>query len=94
MRREDDEGGREDPVPEPERSGPSTRWIIVIVAAVLLVIFALQIAARVDVDFFVFDTEARVVTVIVVAAILGFLIGYFVGRPSTVERKAMRMGMD
>jgi uncharacterized integral membrane protein len=94
MRREGDMGMGEGMEPRPERTGLSPKWIAVIVAAVLLVIFALQNSERVDVDFFVFDTEARVVTVIVVAAILGFVIGYFVGRPSKVERRAMKKGME
>jgi uncharacterized integral membrane protein len=53
-------------------------------------IFAIQNSERVDVDFLLFDTKARVVTVIVVAAALGFVIGFFVGRPSRSERKAMK----
>ncbi|HLA94054.1 MAG TPA: lipopolysaccharide assembly protein LapA domain-containing protein [Actinomycetota bacterium] len=91
MRREGDPGegdgmGR----PPVQRSGPSGKWIAIIVAAVLLLIFAIQNSERVDVDFFVIDTRARVVTVIVVAAALGFVIGFFVGRPSRSERKAMK----
>jgi len=97
MRREGDQGmgdGMGGQPPPVERSGLSGKWIAVIVASVLLVIFALQNSERVDVDFFVFDTKARVVTVIVVAAVLGFVIGFFVGRPSKVERKAIKRGLD
>lgn len=95
MRREGDQGmGDGTGGPPVERSGLSGKWIAVIVAGALLLIFALQNSERVDVDFFVFDTEARVVTVILVAAILGFVIGFFVGRPSKLERKAMKKGMD
>jgi uncharacterized integral membrane protein len=91
MRREGDQGmgdGMEGP--PVEKSGLSGKWIAVIVAGVLLLIFAFQNAERVDVDFLFFDTEARVVSVIVVAAVLGFVIGFFVGRPSRAQRKAMR----
>lgn len=94
MRREGDMGMDEGPGPQPERTGPSPKWVAIAVAAVLLVIFALQNSERVDVDFFVFDTKARVVTVIIVAAILGFVIGFFVGRPSKTERRAMKRGME
>ena len=97
MRREGDQGmgnGMGGPPPAVERSGLSGKWIAIIVAAVLLLIFAIQNSERVDVDFFVFDTKARVVTVIVVAAVLGFVIGFFVGRPSKVERKAIKGGQD
>jgi uncharacterized integral membrane protein len=92
MRREGDQGMGEDrrtPSP-PARSGLSGRWIAVIVAAVLLVIFAILNSERVTVDFLFFDAKARTVTVIVVAAALGFVIGYFVGRPSRTQRKALR----
>jgi uncharacterized integral membrane protein len=78
------------PPPPSSRGGLSGRWIAVIVAAVLLVIFAILNSERVRVNFLLFDTQARIVTVIVVAAALGFVIGYFVGRPSRAERKAMR----
>lgn len=94
MRREGDQGMGEGiggpPPPPPARSGLSGRWIAVIVAAVLLVIFAILNSERVTVDFLFFDAKARTVTVIVVAAALGFVIGYFVGRPSRTERKALR----
>jgi uncharacterized integral membrane protein len=95
MRREGDPGMNEGTGGPPvARSGPSGKWIAIVAAAVLLVIFALQNSERVDVDFFVFDTKARVVTVIVVAAILGFVIGFLVGRPSKAERRAMKKGLD
>jgi uncharacterized integral membrane protein len=79
---------------QPERSGMSGKWIGVIVAGALLLIFGLQNSEKVDVDFWIFDAQARIVTVIVVAALLGFVIGWFVGRPSRMQRKAMRKGMD
>jgi uncharacterized integral membrane protein len=91
MRREGDPGmGDGTGGPPVPKSGPSGKWIAIIVAAVLLLIFAIQNSERVDVDFLLFDTKARVVTVIVVAAALGFVIGFFVGRPSRSERKAMK----
>lgn len=95
MRREGDQGmGDGMGGPPVQRSGLSGKWIAIIVAGALLLIFALQNSERVDVDFLIFDAQARVVTVIVVAAILGFVIGFFVGRPSKAERKAMKKGAD
>jgi hypothetical protein len=44
----------------------------------------------VGVSFLLFETRARVVTVIVVAAALGFVIGYFTGRPTRLQRKWLR----
>jgi len=72
------------------RSGISPRWIVAGVVAVVLLIFALQNSERVDVDFLFFDTQVRVVTVIAISAVLGFLVGWFVGHPGRSERKAMR----
>jgi uncharacterized integral membrane protein len=97
-RREDFDPGQEGdghgrPVEVPP-SGLRPRWIVAGIAAILLVVFALQNSDRVDVDFLFFDAQVRVVTVIVVAAFLGFVVGWFVGRPSAAERKAMRRGLD
>ncbi len=99
MRREDDfdpgGGDRERAGPGPvPRSGMSPKWIVAAILAIVLAIFAVQNGERVDVDFLVFDSQVRVVVVIVVSAILGFLVGWFVGRPGRAERKAMRRGMN
>ena len=96
MRREGDQGmdGGMGGPPPPPHQGLSGRWIAVIVVAIVLVIFAILNSERVRVNFLLFDTQARIVTVIVVSAALGFLIGWLVGRPSKVERKAMKKGLD
>jgi uncharacterized integral membrane protein len=94
MRREDDPGMSDDVGGRPEKEGLSGKWIAAIVAGVLLLIFAIQNSEKVDVDFWVFDAEVRIVSVIVLSAVLGFVIGWFVGRPSRMQRKAMRKGMD
>ena len=99
MRREDefDPGSREPGGPHgPEKvpsSGVRPRWIVAGVAAVLLLVFAIQNSERVDVDFLFFDSQVRVITVIVVAAALGFVVGWLLGRPGRAERKAMTRGM-
>ena len=74
---------------EPPRSGITPRQILIGVLALVLIIFAIANSERVQVSFLLFDTEARVVTVIAVAAGLGFLIGYFIGRPSRSQRKRL-----
>jgi uncharacterized integral membrane protein len=76
------------------RSGVRPGWIVAGVVAVLLLIVGLQNAERVDVDFLLFDAQIRVIFVILGSAILGFLVGWFVGRPSRAERTAMCKGMD
>ncbi len=94
-RREDFDPGDQDgpsgsgPVP---RSGASPRWVLAGIGVVVLLIFALQNSERIDVDFLVFDTQARVVVVILVSAAIGFVVGWLVGRPSRAQRRAMREG--
>jgi len=100
MRREDEfdpgqEGSGRQPIgPEAvPSSGVSAKRVIAGIAILVLVIFAIANFQRVEVNFLLFTTRARVVTVIVVSGLLGFLAGWFVGRPSRAERKAMQRGL-
>lgn len=82
-------GGRGEPVPPP-RSGISFRQVLVAILAVVLIAFGVANWDKVEVNFLLFDSEARIVTVIVVAAGLGFVIGYFVGRPGRLQRRYLK----
>jgi uncharacterized integral membrane protein len=75
---------------QPPRSGIGPKQIIIGVLAILLIAFAVANSETVEVSFLVFESQARVVTVIAVAGVLGFAIGYFVGRPSREQRKRLR----
>jgi len=86
---EDPGGGRSAPL-EPARSGVKPRQIVIAIAAVILVAFGIANFDTVNVSFLVFDSDARLVTVIAFSAALGFVLGYFVGRPSKEQRKALR----
>jgi uncharacterized integral membrane protein len=86
-------GGRSEPVPPP-RSGISFRHVLIAIVAVILIAFAIANFNSVKVNFLLFDTRARMVTVIVVAAGLGFVIGYFVGRPGRLQRKYLKQRDD
>jgi uncharacterized integral membrane protein len=81
--------GREPP-PPPSRSGITPRQILIGILAILLIAFAIANFEPVEVSFLLFDSRARVVTVIAVAGVLGFVIGYFVGRPGREERRRLR----
>lgn len=101
MRREDDLGpedpdGDLDPQkpPPPPRSGISPRQVIIVLFAIVLIAFAIANFEYVNVSFLLFESRARLVTVIVVAAALGFVIGYFVGRPTREQRKWLRKRRD
>lgn len=86
-------GGRGEPVPPP-RSGISFRQVLIAILAVILIAFGIANFKPVKVSFLLFDSDARVVTVIVVAAALGFVIGYFVGRPGRLQRRYLKQRDD
>jgi uncharacterized integral membrane protein len=92
-RGKDPGGDRSEPVPPP-RSGISFRQVLIAIVAVILIAFAIANFNSVKVNFLLFDTRARMVTVIVVAAGLGFVIGYFVGRPGRLQRKYLKQRDD
>jgi uncharacterized integral membrane protein len=81
-------GGRGEPVRP--RSGISFRQVLIAILAVILIAFGIANFDKVEVNFLLFDSDARLVTVIVVAAGLGFVIGYFVGRPGRLQRKYLK----
>ena len=64
---------------EYRKEGLSGKTIAALVALVVLVLFMLQNRDRANVDFLLWDVEARLWVVIVIAAMLGFVIG-FLGR--------------
>lgn len=86
----DDRGGdRSQPIEEP-RSAVTPRRVVIAIFAMLLLVFAVVNFDPVNVNFLLFDSDARLFTVIAVSAALGFVIGYFVGRPSREERRILR----
>jgi uncharacterized integral membrane protein len=82
-------GGRSQP-DEEQRSGITAKQVIVAILAIVLIVFAVANFKQVRVNLLLFDTDARLVTVIVVAAGLGFVIGYFVGRPNRLQRRYLK----
>jgi len=76
--------------PPRRRGRVSFRQVLIAIVAVILVAFGIANFDTVQVNFLLFDSEARLVTVIVVAAGLGFVIGYFVGRPGRLQRKYLK----
>jgi uncharacterized integral membrane protein len=104
-RRDDDDAERTDesdrdgrPPGRPEgaetwtvrRTGPNIRLVLVVLAAIVLIVFAVLNFRPVRVNFLVFSARARVVTVIALAAALGFIVGWLVGRPARAERRHLR----
>src|SRR5262245_4887125 len=82
-------GGRSERI-EDSRSAINAKQVVIAILAIVLIVFAIANFRRVRVNFLLFDTEARLVTVIVVAAALGFVIGYFVGRPNRLQRRRLK----
>lgn len=74
----DDRGGRGDWVEK--REGPSPKIIVAAIAVILLVIFALQNSDEAGIDFLFLNGRYPLWLVIAVSAVLGFVIGWAVGR--------------
>jgi uncharacterized integral membrane protein len=72
------------------RTGVSVATLITLVAVGILIAFAVVNFRPVVVNFLLFTATTRVVTVIVVSALLGFIVGWYVGRPARDERKHLR----
>jgi uncharacterized integral membrane protein len=66
--------------PAPRSSANTTRLVVLGIAVILLVWFALANSARVEVDFIIFDRDARLIYVIIVSAVLGAIIGALIRR--------------
>jgi uncharacterized integral membrane protein len=84
--REEREPGRE----PSRRAGASAKLVLAVLVALLLVTFAAANFKPVEVNFLLFTTRARVVTVIAVSALLGFLVGWLAGRSERSGREALR----
>ena len=68
------------------------RLIVALVVAALLVIFAIQNTKQVRVSFLFFHWDARVIYVIIVAALLGMFVAYLLGRRRRRVRRGEREG--
>ena len=76
--------------PEPRRAGIRPRHVVIVLFAVVLIAFAIANFVPVRVSFLLSETRARLLAVLVVAAGLGFVIGYFIGRPTRLQRRWLR----
>src|SRR3712207_2204540 len=70
------------------REGPSTKLIVLAAVAILLVVFVVQNTDRAQIDFLFWNGVFPLWTMIVVAAILGLIAGWMVGRLAAAERRA------
>ncbi|GIU98537.1 MAG: hypothetical protein KatS3mg014_0153 [Actinomycetota bacterium] len=83
------EGGR-----DRRSAARGAKLVAAALAAGVLVAFAAANFRPVEVNFLLFTSRARVVTVIAVSALLGFLVGWLAGRPSRAERRALRRALE
>jgi uncharacterized integral membrane protein len=88
----DRERGRGDWVNSKE--GPGVKMIVAIVAIVLLVIFAIQNMDETDVDLLFWDLAVPFWVTIAISALLGFVIGWLLGRSSGKRRAIKRIATD
>ncbi len=66
--------------PAESRNRLQPHHIVIAVCAVVLIVFAILNIDDVRVDFVVDTVDAPLVVVIAICALLGFVIGWFVGR--------------
>jgi uncharacterized integral membrane protein len=92
MRREGDEGhGPEDDDRwTVRREGPSAKLWVLVTVVILLMIFVAQNTDRQQIDFLFWNGVFPLWTMIVVAAVLGLIGGWVVGRIGGAERRARK----
>jgi uncharacterized integral membrane protein len=92
LRRNDDDQRRNDDRRRGDwverREGPSTKLIVLAAVAVLLLVFVLQNTDDAQIDFLLWDGAFPLWTMIVVAAVLGLIGGWVIGRIGGAERRA------
>ena len=72
------------------REGPSTKVIVLVAVAVLLLVFVVQNTDDAQIDFLFLNGAFPLWTLIVVAAALGFIGGWAIGRIGGAERRARK----
>ena len=74
------------PADDPARGGRGPKFWIGVVAVVVLAIFVIQNSQRVEVDFLFTTTETPLVFALLIAGVLGAIIGWAVPRIRSRER--------
>ena len=70
------------------RDGPSTKLLVLAAVAILLLVFVFQNTDRAQIDFLFWDGDFPLWTMIVLAAILGLIGGWMIGRIQRADRRA------
>ena len=65
----------------------TTKWIVLVVIALLIVSFVLQNRDRANVDFLFWDADIRIWVALLLAAALGFGAGLIVGRITKKQQR-------
>ena len=59
--------------------------IVIAGLLILLAIFIIQNSDRVRIDYVFFDRDTRLIWIMLACSVVGFIIGYLVGRPGKVR---------
>lgn len=82
------------PTRPPRPPGPPLRdrirMVLVLALATAVAAFALQNLEPVRIEFLGAATRAGLVWIIATAAVVGFIVGWLIGRPSREERRRLR----
>jgi uncharacterized integral membrane protein len=74
--------------PAPKDGTSTPKIVAIVVLGVALLAFIIQNTAKVDLDWLVFGFSAPLWLMITLIGAVGFVIGYFVGRPGRAARKS------
>jgi uncharacterized integral membrane protein len=88
MEGEGREGGKDW---QASKEGPNAKTIVAIVAILLVAVFGLQNMDGADIDLLFWDVDVPLWIVIAVSALLGFVIGWLLGRASGRRRAIERL---
>jgi uncharacterized integral membrane protein len=71
----------------PRQGMSAPKIVAIVVLAIALLAFIIQNTAEVDLDWLMFGFSAPLWLMITIIGAVGFVIGYFVGRPGRSGRK-------
>jgi len=77
------------------RRNRTIKWVFLLALLALLVAFVVQnLNQRATVQWVFFERKSRVFLVMAVSAVIGWIVGFLMGRPSKIERRIIKEQAD